>query len=130
MHVLISESSHIFFFIAEYKPRQTSSADRVPLMNTFTGWKKLRKLRISSPATCDVLSRQPIQFALLSQKSFLKAVIQYFIRFALCQIFLFKVPLNLTFYFLSAIQTRQKKYAKSTYKMIKDLSSKPDIHQE
>lgn len=28
-------------------------------------------MRISSPATCDALSRQPIQFTLLSQESFL-----------------------------------------------------------
>lgn len=114
-HVLITESSYFLFF-PEYKPRQASGADHVSLMDTFTG-KNSRKLRISSPATCNVLSRQPNQFALLSQKSFLKAVIQYFILSAVCQHFLFKVTLNLIFYFLSAIQTCEKKCAKSTYKI-------------
>ena len=98
-HVLIIESL-FFFFKPEYKTSQASGADCVTLMDTFTG-KKSRKLRISSPATCDALPRQPTQFALLSQKSFLKAVIQHFIHSAWCQSFLFKVTLNLILIFYS-----------------------------
>lgn len=126
---MCSSQNTLYFFV-------TTSPAKQMVLTVWLWWthllsgKKSRKLRISSPATCDVLSRQPIQFSLLSQKNFLKAVIQYFIRFAVCQSFPFKVTLNLMFYFLLAIQTCQKKCAKFTYIIIQDLPSKDEIFQE
>lgn len=81
--MLITESSFFFFFNFYLNTRLAKQVVlTVILMDTHLLEKKSRKLRISSAATCDVLPRQPTQFALLSKKSFLKAVIQYFIHSA------------------------------------------------
>lgn len=73
-HVLISVSAFFFFFCMN-----TNAANEVLLsmwlwMTHFLAGKESGKLTISSLATCDVLSRQAIQFTLLSQNSFLEAV--------------------------------------------------------
>lgn len=72
-HVLISVSAFFFFCM------NTNAANEVLLsmwlwMTHFLAGKESGKLTISSLATCDVLSRQAIQFTLLSQNSFLEAV--------------------------------------------------------